>query len=187
MGKGRARHRRKSHDPRRSRSQSSRPDRASPRRDRLRSPDRKGLSHRKPKGPPRAALRPAAPVTRYEWRVLSDEWRAKGNANRRSTAPTPGVLYGCETKGVGGIAVCKNMKRKDEPIGFAADAEKSEAHRGVHESVWQLCCLGEFLVISMIHLHSSEVVARGGLDFLCAGYFQWGLRRHMRVRFNAVV
>src|SRR5229473_7470451 len=42
---------------------------------------------------------------------------------------------------------------------------------GVYESVWQLCCLGEFLVISMIHLHSSEVVARGGLDFLCAGYF----------------
>src|SRR6266851_2962976 len=33
-----------------------------------------------------------------------------------------------------------------------------------YESVWQLCCLGEFLVISMIHLHSSEVVARGGLD-----------------------
>src|SRR5713226_9087384 len=58
---------------------------------------------------------------------------------------------------------------------------------GVYESVWQLCCLGEFLVISMIHLHSSEVVARGGLDFLCAGYFQWGLSRHMRVRFNAVV
>src|SRR5260370_1416346 len=58
---------------------------------------------------------------------------------------------------------------------------------GVHESVWQLCCLGEFLVISMIHLHSSEVVARGGLDFLCAGYFQWGLSRHMRVRVNAVV
>ena len=59
--------------------------------------------------------------------------------------------------------------------------------KGVHESVWQLCCLGEFLVISMIHLHSSEVVARCGLDFLCAGYFQWGLSRHMRVRFNAVV
>src|SRR5258708_18176461 len=59
--------------------------------------------------------------------------------------------------------------------------------RGLYESVWQLCCLGEFLVISMIHLHSSEVVARGGLDFLCAGYFQWGLSRHMRVRFNAVV
>ncbi len=59
--------------------------------------------------------------------------------------------------------------------------------RGVHESVWQLCCLGEFLVISMIHLHSSEVVARCGLDFLCAGYFQRGLSRHMRVRFNAVV
>src|SRR5712692_7827535 len=58
---------------------------------------------------------------------------------------------------------------------------------GVYESVWQLCCLGEFLVISMIHLHSSEVVARCGLDFLCAGYFQWGLSRHMRVRFNAVV
>jgi hypothetical protein len=36
--------------------------------------------------------------------------------------------------------------------------------------VWQLCCLGEFLVISMIHLLSSEVVARCGLDFLCAGY-----------------
>src|SRR6266852_8728427 len=58
---------------------------------------------------------------------------------------------------------------------------------GVYESVWQLCCLGEFLVISMIHLHSSEVVARCGLDFLCAGYFQRGLSRHMRVRFNAVV
>src|SRR6266481_3438178 len=56
-----------------------------------------------------------------------------------------------------------------------------------YESVWQLCCLGEFLVISMMHLHSSEVVARCGLDFLCAGYFQWGLSRHMRVRFNAVV
>src|SRR5258708_9960992 len=53
--------------------------------------------------------------------------------------------------------------------------------------VWQLCCLGEFLVISMMHLHSSEVVARCGLDFLCAGYFQRGLSRHMRVRFNAVV
>src|SRR5947209_959023 len=47
--------------------------------------------------------------------------------------------------------------------------------------------VGEFLVISMIHLHSSEVVARCGLDFLCAGYFQRGLSRHMRVRFNAVV
>src|SRR5712692_5425766 len=58
---------------------------------------------------------------------------------------------------------------------------------GGGESVWQLCCLGEFLVISMLHLHSSEVVARGGLDFLCAGYFQWGLSRHIRVRFNAVV
>src|SRR5260370_41769298 len=59
--------------------------------------------------------------------------------------------------------------------------------RGVAESVWQLCWLGEFLVISMIHLHSSGVVARCGLDFLCAGYFQRGLSRHMRVRFNAVV
>ncbi len=59
--------------------------------------------------------------------------------------------------------------------------------RRVYESVWQLCCLREFLVISMIHLHSSEVVARCGLDFLCAGYFQRGLSRHMRVRFNAVV
>src|SRR5260370_32945231 len=58
---------------------------------------------------------------------------------------------------------------------------------GVYESVWQLCCLGEFLVISMVHLHCSEVVARCGLDFLCAGYFQWGVSRHMRVRFNAVV
>src|SRR5260370_25225057 len=57
---------------------------------------------------------------------------------------------------------------------------------GVYESVWQLCCLGEFLVISMIHLHSSEVVARGGFDFLCARSFQWGLSRHMRVRFNSV-
>src|SRR5216683_106857 len=28
---------------------------------------------------------------------------------------------------------------------------------------------------------------RCGLDFLCAGYFQRGLSRHMRVRFNAVV
>src|SRR5216684_2202658 len=64
---------------------------------------------------------------------------------------------------------------------------RSVEGKEVHESVWQLCCLGEFLVISMIHLHSSEVVARGGLDFLCAGYFQWGLSRHMRVRFNAVV
>src|SRR5260370_1190257 len=54
-------------------------------------------------------------------------------------------------------------------------------------SVWQLCCLGEFLVISMIHLHSSEVVARCVLDFLCAGYSQRGLSRHMLVRFNAVV
>src|SRR5258708_30535279 len=33
-----------------------------------------------------------------------------------------------------------------------------------NESVWQLCCLGEFLVISMIHLHSSAVVARCVLD-----------------------
>src|SRR5258708_11834042 len=65
--------------------------------------------------------------------------------------------------------------------------QKNLKRAGVHESVWQLCCLGEFLVISMIHLHSSEVVARGGLDFLCAGDFQWGLSRHMRVRFNAVV
>ena len=63
----------------------------------------------------------------------------------------------------------------------------SEELWGVYESVWQLCWLGEFLVISMIHLLSSGVVARGGLDFLCAGYFQRGLSRHMRVRFNAVV
>src|SRR5260370_34166378 len=66
-------------------------------------------------------------------------------------------------------------------------SERPNADEGVHESVWQLCCLGEFLVISMMHLHSSEVVARCGLDFLCAGYFQRGLSRHMRVRFNAVV
>src|SRR5260370_20660567 len=63
----------------------------------------------------------------------------------------------------------------------------TSCHHGGVRVLWQLCCLGEFLVISMIHLHSSEVVARCGLDFLCAGYFQWGLSRHMRVRFNAVV
>src|SRR5260370_32380232 len=61
------------------------------------------------------------------------------------------------------------------------------SRRRVYESVWQLCWLGEFLVISMIHLHSSEVVARCGLDFLCAGDFQRGLSCHMRARFNAVV
>src|SRR6266852_1082731 len=68
-----------------------------------------------------------------------------------------------------------------------ADTSCRTESTGGTESVWQLCCLGEFLVISMIHLPSSEVVARCGLDFLCAGYFPWGLSRHMRVRFNAVV
>src|SRR6266851_1609766 len=78
------------------------------------------------------------------------------------------------------------MKAMDLPQRHGEHREDFGLER-VYESVWQLCCLGEFLVISMIHLHSSEVVARGGLDFLCAGYFQWGLSRHMRVRFNAVV
>jgi len=60
--------------------------------------------------------------TKGQSEVASGEWRAKGNANRRSVAP--GVLYGRETKGVGGIAVCKSMKTKDESTGFAANAEK---------------------------------------------------------------
>src|SRR5258708_2498395 len=78
--------------------------------------------------------------------------------------------------------------QKLNPFVFMQFRTLCEKHPGVgYESVWQLCCLGEFLVISMMHLHSSEVVARCGLDFLCAGYFQRGLSRHMRVRFNAVV
>src|SRR6266581_183914 len=59
--------------------------------------------------------------------------------------------------------------------------------RGCRSLCGNFVALASFLVISMIHLHSSEVVARCGLDFLCARYFQRGLSRHMRVRFNAVV
>src|SRR5260370_15319023 len=45
--------------------------------------------------------------------------------------PTPpGDLYGCETKGVAGKAIRKNMKTKGEPIGFATNAGKPEARRG---------------------------------------------------------
>jgi hypothetical protein len=45
-----------------------------------------------------------------------------------------------------------------------ARACERECRRGC-ESVWQLCCLGAFLVISMIHLHSSGVVGLRGLSF----------------------
>src|SRR6266852_3137622 len=84
------------------------------------------------------------------------------------------------------INTCKSVSKQRTLTLLRINTYKKTGEGG-YESVWQLCCLGEFLVISMIHLHSSEVVARGGLDFLCAGYFQWGLSRHMRVRFNAVV
>ncbi len=39
-------------------------------------------------------------------------------------------MYGCETKGVAGKAIRKNMKTKGEPIGFATNAGKLEARRG---------------------------------------------------------
>src|SRR5713226_2813034 len=81
------------------------------------------------------------------------------------------------------------IPQKLNPFLFKQFRTLLQKHPGV--GVPSLCgnfvALASFLVISMMHLHSSEVVARCGLDFLCAGYFQWGLSRHMRVRFNAVV
>jgi len=53
--------------------------------------------------------------------------------------PTPpGDLYGCETKGVAGKAIRKNMKTKGEPIGFATNAGKPEARRGYTPVVTEL-------------------------------------------------
>src|SRR6266852_1744945 len=107
-------------------------------------------------------------------------------ANPASFCKTPGWGYpSTSASGFTSAVICITCRLY--PLRSQSIAHTSRHHRGVYESVWQLCCLGEFLVISMIHLHSSEVVARCGLDFLCAGYFQRGLSRHMRVRFNALV
>src|SRR5713226_7568091 len=54
------------------------------------------------------------------------------------------------------INTCKSVSKQATLTPFRMNTYEKTGGGG-NESVWQLCCLGEFLVISMIHLHSSEV------------------------------
>src|SRR5260370_18515750 len=146
---------------------------------------------------PRGLSRRGSLASRPPFRnpVINDEWRVaecgeRGDDLRRHGKSAQVIECKADTRCPSCRRVRNGVKRKGIAWRHVETFEGLNVRtprRGVHESVWQLCCLGEFLVISMMHLHSSEVVARCGLDFLCAGYFQRGLSRHMRVRFNAVV